>query len=110
MRHRNGRVKGHGARTWRRLYLLGISLLAVWSLTATTAADTGPSYRIPPQPLADIVDAPPTPEVRLSPDREWMLLLERPNLISLAELAQPELRIGGRRIRARTNGPSRKRP
>jgi dipeptidyl aminopeptidase/acylaminoacyl peptidase len=73
----------------------------------TSAAET---YRVPPPPLREIVEAPPTPAVRLSPDNEWMLLLTRPNLISIAELSRPELRLAGLRIRPTTNGPSRRRP
>ncbi|MDX1387651.1 MAG: S9 family peptidase, partial [Acidobacteriota bacterium] len=78
-------------------------LLAVSSLGAATDTD----YKMPPDPLPGIVDTPPTPTVLLSPDRTWMLLIERPNLPSIVELAEPELRLAGRRIRPRTNGPSR---
>ncbi len=67
-------------------------------------------YRLPPQALADIVDAPLTPVVRTSPNLEWMLLLEQPSLPSIEELAQPELRLAGMRIKPRINGPSRRRP
>jgi dipeptidyl aminopeptidase/acylaminoacyl peptidase len=72
------------------------------------AAEEG--YRIPPAPIPEIVDTPPTPSVSLSPDRAWMLLIEQPSLPSIAELAEPELRLAGLRIRPRTNGPSRQRP
>jgi dipeptidyl aminopeptidase/acylaminoacyl peptidase len=64
-------------------------------------------YQSPPDPLPAIVDAPRTPRVRLSPDREWMLLLESPSLLSLADLSEPELRLAGRRISPRNNGPTR---
>jgi len=64
-------------------------------------------YMMPPQAIADLVDAPPTPYVSISPDEKWMLLLKRPGLPSIAEVAQPELRLGGLRINPRTNGPSR---
>jgi dipeptidyl aminopeptidase/acylaminoacyl peptidase len=64
---------------------------------------------MPPQVLADIIDAPPTPGVYLSPDNEWLLLLERPGYPPISEVAQPELRLAGLRINPRSNGPSRAR-
>jgi len=67
-------------------------------------------YRTPSQVLVDIVDAPPTPGVSLSPNNEWMLLLERPSLPPISELAEPELRIAGLRLSPRTNGRSRTSP
>ncbi|MHC4300283.1 MAG: prolyl oligopeptidase family serine peptidase [Planctomycetota bacterium] len=78
--------------------ILGVSLLS-----ALAAAD----YQMPPKAIADLVDAPPTPGVLRDPNNRWLLLLERPNLISLEELAQPELRLAGMRINPRTHGPSR---
>ncbi len=75
-----------------------------------SAGPTDPVYRVPPQVLVDIIDAPPTPEVTLDPNLEWLLLMQRPNLMSIEELAQKELRLAGRRINPRNNGPSRQRP
>jgi dipeptidyl aminopeptidase/acylaminoacyl peptidase len=60
--------------------------------------------------LVDIIDAPPTPGVSLSPNNEWMLLLERPSLPPISELAEPELRIAGLRLSPQTNGRSRTSP
>jgi len=85
-----------------------ISIVLFGLLFAASGWSSG--YQTPPAPLPTIVDAPPTPQVRLSPDREWMLLLESPNLLSLADLSEPELRLAGRRISPRTNGPTRVRP
>ncbi len=66
-------------------------------------------YRTPPQEIVDIIDAPPAPLVAVDPTRECILIEQRPNLPSIAELAQPELRLAGRRINPATNGPSRPR-
>ena len=44
--------------------------------TGAVADETATDYRLPPPPLGDIVDTPPTPGVSLSPDRSWMLLME----------------------------------
>src|SRR4051794_18814365 len=70
------------------------------------AQDNG-SYRKPSDALVAIVDAPLTPTVSLSPDKKRILLLERPSLPPVAELAAPELRLAGLRINPATNGPSR---
>ena len=65
-------------------------------------------YRVPPEPITAVVDAPLTPLVSVGPGGEWMLLMERPSLPSIVELAQPELRLAGLRINPRTNGPNRR--
>ncbi len=70
-------------------------------------ADTVEQYKQPPKPVADLIDARPTPTVILSPTKEWMVIGERRPLPPIAELAQPELRLAGLRINPRTNGPSR---
>lgn len=64
-------------------------------------------YMLPPQILVDMIDAAPTPIVTTSPDNQWLLIMHRPDLPSIEELAQPELRLAGLRINPRTNGPSR---
>jgi len=64
-------------------------------------------YMMPPQILADMIDAPPTPMVSTSPDNQWLLLMHRPDLPPIEEVAEPELRLAGLRINPRTNGPSR---
>jgi len=64
-------------------------------------------YRRPPPEIAAIAEAPPTPDVRVSPDGRWLLILERPALRPIAEVARPEMRLAGLRFDPRTNGPSR---
>jgi len=79
--------------------------------TQPQAQNTAPTdalpYKTPAPELTALVDAPLTPFVSFSPDHRWMLIMERPALPGIADLAEPELRIGGLRIRPRTNGPSR---
>ena len=41
----------------------------------------------------------------MSPDRQWLLLLEQRSMPTIAELAQPMLRLAGNRINPRTTGP-----
>lgn len=79
--------------------------------TVTAAWAQQPNrYRVPSQVLVDIVDAPPTPAVLPGPRAEWMLLIERPSLPPISELAERELRLAGMRIKPQINGRSRTNP
>lgn len=95
------------------LMLLGLPALggSLGTAAAQDSPEGGPAapevYRLPPRSLIDIVDAPRTPRVNLSPGREWMLILESPGLPTIDDLSRPELRLAGVRIDPRTNGPSR---
>ncbi len=84
--------------------------LSIPGFLIVTATGGQPSYEMPPKAIADLIDAPPTPGVSVSPDHQWMLLLERSSLPSIVEVSQPELRIAGIRINPRTNERSRTRP
>jgi dipeptidyl aminopeptidase/acylaminoacyl peptidase len=64
-------------------------------------------YQMPPKAIAALIDAPPTPSVSVGPNNRWMLLMQRPSLPPVSEIAQPEMRLAGRRINPRTNGRSR---
>jgi dipeptidyl aminopeptidase/acylaminoacyl peptidase len=76
--------------------------------TAAERADAVPNgYRMPPSPIPQILDASPTPTVSISPDRATMALFGRDGMPSIAQLAEPELRLAGTRINPRTSGPSR---
>jgi dipeptidyl aminopeptidase/acylaminoacyl peptidase len=88
----------------RSLIRTGPALLCL-TLAATAAAQEG--YRQPPPPIAQILDAERTPIVSVSPDRMTMLLQERYEMPSIAELAAPEARLAGLRINPRTNASSR---
>ncbi|MGH9458427.1 MAG: alpha/beta hydrolase family protein [Thermoanaerobaculia bacterium] len=78
-------------------------------VTLAAAPAAGAEYQRPPESLARLVDAPLTPVVEPSPDRAQLLLLERPSLPTIAELAEPELRLAGLRMNPRNFGPSRAR-
>ena len=64
-------------------------------------------YQRPPEALAQLVDAPATPAVSMSPDGQRLLIMYRSSLPSIEELAQPELRLAGMRINPVISGPSR---
>jgi dipeptidyl aminopeptidase/acylaminoacyl peptidase len=64
-------------------------------------------YRLPPKVVMDILDAPPPPALSVSPDRAWLLLADRQSMPTIAELAEPMLRLAGQRVNPVTNGPHR---
>ncbi|MBC7454615.1 MAG: S9 family peptidase [Massilia sp.] len=63
-------------------------------------------YQMPPPQLQAIVDAPRTPQVALSPKRDLASMVELPALPSIADVAQPELKLAGLRINPRAYAPS----
>lgn len=87
--------------------VLCAALVTVLPSAASAQGDPALPYQMPPAAIAALVDAPPTPSVSISPDRQWVALLELPGLPGIEEVAQPELRLAGLRINPRTNGPSR---
>lgn len=64
-------------------------------------------YRLPPQEVVDIIDAPPEPAVSISPDGQWLLLVERDAMPGIEDLARRKLQIGGIRIDPAANGQFR---
>jgi dipeptidyl aminopeptidase/acylaminoacyl peptidase len=75
------------------------------SLPAMVAAQDG--YRQPPEPIRSILDATPTPRVAVSPDNTQLLLLGRPSLPGIAEVAAPYIPMAGQRLNPNTNFPTR---
>ncbi len=63
------------------------------------------SYQKPPKIIQDILNAPATPLISVSPARDRILLIETPNYPSIADLSEPMLRLAGLRINPETNGP-----
>jgi dipeptidyl aminopeptidase/acylaminoacyl peptidase len=84
-----------------------LALLFLLAVAPAFAAATDPAYRTPSPALAALVDAPAAPGVSVSPDRKTLLLLERTESPSIAELSQPELRLAGIRFDPAVNAPSR---
>jgi len=64
-------------------------------------------YQMPPHEMIDLVDAPLTPGVKISPDGRWMLLTEYPYLTTIKELAKPELGLAGLLLNPENFGTSR---
>ncbi|MEO1376109.1 MAG: prolyl oligopeptidase family serine peptidase, partial [Cyanobacteria bacterium J06635_10] len=64
-------------------------------------------WRKPPQPINQILEAAPPPQVLISPNRQWMVELEQSQLVPIALLSEPEVSAGGFRLNPQTNGPAR---
>jgi dipeptidyl aminopeptidase/acylaminoacyl peptidase len=82
--------------------LVMIVAAVLYGQTRQPAATSG--YLTPPRVIVDILDAPPTPSVIVSPDHRTVALLDRRSMPTVAELAQPIHRIAGTRINPMTNG------
>ena len=72
---------------------------------ASGLAQEATGYLTPPAAIVDILDAPPTPRLLVSPSRDTVALLARPAMPSIAEVSRPMLRLAGFRLNPRTNGP-----
>lgn len=55
-------------------------------------------YQTPPEEIAEIADADPTPIVSISPSKKHMLIMQYKNLLTIEDLARPELFIAGLRF------------
>lgn len=88
-----------------------LCILAGLLAAASSFSQSSITYQKPPKAIADLLEARPTPSVLVSPESKTgprTLLIEEPGgLLTIADLAQPELRLAGRRFNPRTNGPSR---
>ncbi|NJN42397.1 MAG: S9 family peptidase [Flammeovirgaceae bacterium] len=84
---------------------------SIWILLILTGfiaqAQENIPYQRPPEEIARLLEAPLTPLVTFSPDKNWMVLLDRSDFPSIEELSRPELRIAGLRINPDNFGPSR---
>jgi dipeptidyl aminopeptidase/acylaminoacyl peptidase len=63
------------------------------------------TYQKPPKEILDVLNAPTTPSASVSPARDVVLLATPASYPTIADLAQPMLRLAGLRINPRTNGP-----
>jgi dipeptidyl aminopeptidase/acylaminoacyl peptidase len=109
-----GRMMKNRSGLWRAIRRTSAVLIFALILTfaaASAGAQTDLKYQKPPQAIVNLVDAPPTPIVAVSPTdpagKKWMLIEFISGLPSIEDMAQPELRLAGLRFNPKTNGPSR---
>lgn len=82
-------------------------LLLLLMTVAPMAAQQNQGYQVPPQEILELVNAEPAPGVWMDDQKAFMVFLYRDNYKSIAELSEPELRLGGLRINPMTNIGSR---
>ncbi len=61
-------------------------------------------YHQPPKPVSDVLNAPGSPTVSVSPQRDYAVFLQPVRYPPVLEVAQPMLRLAGIRIDVNTNG------
>jgi len=92
-----------------RLTLLGIAFATPALLSQSSTAQTDLKYQLPPAVMVKLVDAPVPPMVSLSPEHgsgpRMLLIEQRAPLPTIADLAEPELRLAGLRFNPTTGAP-----
>jgi len=79
----------------------GLAILVVcgWMLCVDPLrADDAPGYRLPPDELVKIIDAPTSESVILAPDHTRMLLMNRVSWPPISFIARPFLKLAGTRV------------
>src|SRR5215204_2238774 len=84
---------------------LALAIVALCFVTDIGFGQQG--YKKPPKEVLDILNAPVTPGVSVSPTRDNVILTTGLRYPPLADLAQPMLRLAGRRINPAANSPHR---
>lgn len=90
-----------------RFYLQVLALFCATGLAHLNAYASDSRYQLPAPELQALVDAPRGPEFRLGPLNKTGLLMSIPALPSIAEVAQPELKLAGLRVHPRLRAASR---
>jgi dipeptidyl aminopeptidase/acylaminoacyl peptidase len=92
----------------RRITFLSLIFALIASLSVAGWAQEQPAvlkgYQKAPAPISDILSAPPTPLVLVSPKSDHVLVIDRLANPPIADLAAPMLRLAGLRINPATNG------
>jgi len=94
------------SRSIRVALLLAVFLAPAVAAQMQSTADA-PRYLTPPANIVATFDAPPLPQVIVSPSRQLLALTMRRTNPTLAELARPTLRLAGARVDPKNNGPHR---
>src|ERR1700722_3331904 len=73
-------------------------------VTTPSVVSAETHYQKPPKEVLDVLNAPLTPTISVSPHRDYAILMQPVRYPSIAEVAQPMLRLAGIRIDSNTNG------
>jgi len=88
------------------IVLLLLVSMSLW-LIGVARGQTLETYKKPPPEILQVLHAPVTPQVSVSPTRDFLMLIEDVRYPPISDLAQPMLRLAGLRINPKTNGPHR---
>jgi dipeptidyl aminopeptidase/acylaminoacyl peptidase len=88
-----------------RFRVISTSILVILFIANVSFAQQG--YKKPPKEVLDILNAPVTPAISMSPTRDNAILSTGLRYPPLADLSQPMLRLAGRRINPAANSPHR---
>src|SRR5713226_3177540 len=91
----------------RSARIVAFLVLLTPALLAQSPGFEPPKYLLPPQAIVDAFDVAPLPQTLLSPNKQVLALTYRRAQPTIAELAQPMLRIAGTRVNPKTYGPHR---
>ena len=83
------------------------SLYVLWILLIANVCFGQQGYKKPPKEVLDILNAPVTPGISMSPTYDNAILTTGLRYPPLTDLAQPMLRLAGRRINPAANSPHR---
>src|SRR5262245_40195325 len=82
-------------------------VLALLVVAPALVAQESQKYLLPPQNIVDVFDAEPPAQISISPNKQQLALTKARAYPTIAELAQPMLRLAGARVNPKTNGPHR---
>src|SRR6185369_8271356 len=82
-----------------------VCLLAAALLAPGFSADAQTTYKKPPKNVLDVLDAPASSLVSVSPSKDKLIVGTPVRYPTITELAEPMLRLAGSRINPKTNGP-----
>jgi hypothetical protein len=82
-------------------------VLALLVIAPALTAQEAQKYLLPPPNIVAAFDAEPLPQTVLSPNKQVVALIKARSYPTIAELAQPMLRLAGERVNPKTNGPHR---
>jgi len=80
-----------------------LALALALAVALAGGAGAGETWRLPPQEILEILEAPALPAVSVHPEGTHLLQIDRVTLPPLADLARPMLRLAGIRLDPRTS-------
>ena len=90
-----------------RFIVIAVLLAAPALIAQVPSATDPPKYVQPPKNIVDVFDAEPLPQVLISPNRQVVALTKARTYPTIAELAQPMLRLAGSRVNPKNTAPHR---